>query len=421
MRWLLAMISALLLGLLVGRSTRRAAPVAVAARPPDTWPTGPSAELRVRPTASPWRIIFGAVLIVFGVVAAVYFSFQLRDVITLGLVSLLLAVGLQGPVARLHRLGLPRPLGLLVIYVGVILALVAAGWLLLPPVFRDLRALAAEAPTYLTNVQDQVDRFGLDINVPALEDLERRLLAEVTSDVGSYVGRALSILNFTVGLFGGVLNAFFVLVLSIFIVVEGPRFRQHLLSLLPPEREHEWERITSKVAVKIQGWMIGTLFLGLVVGGITTTSLFLLGMPYAFLLGLVAGLGELIPMIGPIIAAVPAVGIAAFYGWGLFGAVLALYIIIQQLENYVLVPRIMGSAVDLPGLVVLIAFLIGSELLGVLGGILAMPVAATFQVLWLEWIVPSIREGQLSASGDQGPPRAPAPGFSGRSTSPSGA
>jgi predicted PurR-regulated permease PerM len=96
-------------------------------------------------------------------------------------------------------------------------------------------------------------------------------------------------------------------------------------------------------------------------------------------------------MIGPIIAAVPAVAISAFYGWTMFGLVLGLYILIQQLENYILVPRIMGSQVDLPGLVVIVAFLLGSELMGITGGILAMPVAAILQVLWLDWAVPAIR------------------------------
>jgi len=93
---------------------------------------------------------------------------------------------------------------------------------------------------------------------------------------------------------------------------------------------------------------------------------------------------------------VPAVSIAAFYGWGLFAAVLVLYIVIQQLENYLLVPRIMGSTVELPGLVVLVAFLIGTELMGVMGGILAMPVAAAIQVIWLEWAAPSIRAANRS-------------------------
>ncbi|HYU17257.1 MAG TPA: AI-2E family transporter [Chloroflexota bacterium] len=342
-------------------------------------------------TRSPWRLVLGGVFVVFGVVAAVYFAFRLREVITLGLVALLLAVGLQGPVTRLHRLGVPRPLGLLIVYVGVVLGLVLAGWLLLPPVFHDLRDLAIQSPTYLQQAQEQLDRFGVKLDTPALEQLEQRVLTEVTSDPGSYVGRAVSILNFTFGVLGGLLTALLVLVLSIFIVTEGPAFRAHLLSLLPPDKQAQWAAITDRIALKIQGWMIGTVLLGLSVGGIIVVSLLLLRMPYAFLLGFIAGLGEFIPMIGPIISAVPAVTIAAFHSWGLFLLVLVLYIVVQQVENYVLVPRIMGSAVDLPGLVVLVAFLLGSELAGVLGAILATPLAAVVQVLWLDWAVPAIR------------------------------
>ncbi len=387
MRWLLAGLAVIGLALAVRRS---GADVEIRADRPMVAAVGPRGAIH------PVRVVVVAVTVVFLLVTAVYFFFRLRDVITLALIAVLLAVGLQGPVARLRRLGLPRPLGLLTVYLAVVVLLVVAGWLLLPPVFRDLRELARQAPAYLAGAEAQLARFGVAISIPGLEELEQRLVAEVTGDVSGYLGRALTILNFTVGLLGGALTTLLVLVLSIFMVMEGPAFRAHLLSLLPPEQERKWAEITRLIAVKIQGWMLGTALLGLIVGSISTICLLLLGVPYPFLLGLIAGIGEFIPMIGPIVAAVPAVTIAAFYGWGLFAAVLALYIVIQQVENYLLVPRIMGQTVDLPALVVLVAFLIGSELMGVLGGILAMPVAAALQVLWLEWIVPGIRANRAA-------------------------
>jgi predicted PurR-regulated permease PerM len=355
-----------------------------------------SREIRSQ-LVNPWKLVVGGIFTVVGVVAAIYLAFRLQDVITHAFIALVLAVGLQGPVARLHTLGVPRPLGLLVIYLGVIASLVGAGWLLLPPVVRDLQELATQSPTYVAEAQAQAGRLGVRLDIPGLADVERHLLTEVAGDLGSYVGRAVTILNFTLGLFGGVLSGFFVLILSIFIVTEGPAFRAHLLSLLPPDTERRWYRITEKIAAKIQGWMLGTVLLGFTVGGIITASLLLLGSPYPFLLGFVAGLGELVPMVGPIVAAVPAISIAAFAGWGQLLAVLALYVVVQQLENYVLVPRIMGRAVDLPGLVVLVAFLIGSALLGVLGGMLAMPLAAVAQVLWLDWAAPGLRSSSRRA------------------------
>jgi predicted PurR-regulated permease PerM len=347
----------------------------------------------------PWRLVFGAAWIVLGVVGTLYFAYQVRAALTLALIALLLAVGLQGPVARLHKLGVPRPIGLLFMYLAAIAGLVLAIWLLFPPVVRDLREFVAQAPTYLADIQRYADRLGFGANLPQLADLEGLIVSEVSSDWQGYLSRVVSILSFTVGLFGGLLNAFLVLVLSIFIVVEGPRFRDHLLSLLPDAQQPKWAAITQKIALKIQGWMLGTLFLAIVIGTVTTVALLLLGMPYPFLFGFIAAIGECIPMIGPIIAAVPAVGISAFYGWGMFAAVLVLYIAIQQLENYILVPRIMGSQVDLPGLVVIVAFLLGSELAGITGGILAMPVAAIFQVLWLDWAVPAIRVARESRRG----------------------
>ena len=390
MRWLLMLmsaVSALLLGLALGRSTRPVETV-VAAPPRSAEPAPPVAA---RGGVNPWTLVAGGALIVLGLVSLVYYSYLLRSVIVLTIVALLLAVGLQGPVIWLRRLGLPRPLGLLTIYVAVIAGLGIAGSLLLPPVVRDLRDLAVQAPNYVQGAQDQLSRFGISFQGPILDDLEGRVVETLSSDIGSYVGRLFSILNFTFGILGGFLNGLLVLVLSIFFIMEGPTFRSHLLSLLSSDNERKWEAITTRIALKIQGWMLGTLFLGLILWAATTAALLLLGMPYAFLFGLLAGIGEFIPMIGPIIAAIPAVSVAAFLGWPMFLAILLLYIVIQQVENYVLVPRVMGRSVDLPGLVVLVAFLIGSELYGVLGAILATPVAAVGQVLWLDWIVPAIR------------------------------
>ena len=423
MRWLLTLVSSLLTFFVGDRSRRRAGDGTPAGRTDDPFMAGtpvPStstsgASLPPKPSRppltppvsaapppareatvvagsrrSPWRLVFGAVWIVLGVVGSLYFAYRLRDALILSLVALLLAVGLQGPIARLRQLGVPRPLGLLLIYLGVIVGLVLALWLLFPPVIRDLRQFVTQAPTYVAEIQEVAQGFDTNIVLPQIQDLERLIVSEVSGNWQGYLNRVVSILSFTAGLFGGLLNAFLVLVLSIFIVTEGPGFRSHLLSLLPPDQQPKWTAITSKIAVKIQGWMLGTAFLGIVIGTGTTIALLLLGMPYPFLLGFIAGIGEFIPMIGPIIAGVPAVAISAFYGWGMFAAVLVLYVAIQQVENYILVPRIMGSQVDLPGLVVIVAFLLGSELMGITGGILAMPVAAILQVLWLDWAVPAI-------------------------------
>ncbi|MFN8523414.1 MAG: AI-2E family transporter [Chloroflexota bacterium] len=331
--------------------------------------------------------IVSVVLIV--VVAAV--AYQIRQVLLLALISALLAIGLQRPVDWLAGFRVPRPLGLLAVYVSAGVFLVGAGMLLLPPVFRDVRALARQAPAYLDRAQAELNRYGLSLDLPAIEEIERKAVAEVTSDFTGYLSGVLSVLNFTFGLLGGVLTTLLVLVLSIFIVMEGPAFRAHVLSLLPPEEERRWARVSDRIARKIQGWMLGTFVLALIIGAITTLSLSIIGIPYAFLLGLIAGIGEVIPMLGPIVAAVPAVGVAAFYGWAYAVGVLLLYIGIQQVENYLLVPRVMGTTVELPGIVVLLAFLIGSELGGVVGAILATPVAATCHVLWQDWAVPSIR------------------------------
>jgi predicted PurR-regulated permease PerM len=137
--------------------------------------------------------------------------------------------------------------------------------------------------------------------------------------------------------------------------------------------------------------MMGSLLLALVIGTVTFISLTLMGMPYALLLAVVAGVMELVPMIGPFIAAVPAVLIALPRGWETAVLVAGLYLIIQQLENNLLVPRIMSSQVNLPSVLVVIALLVGGSLLGIIGAILSVPAAAVVQILWLRVIVPWLK------------------------------
>jgi predicted PurR-regulated permease PerM len=181
--------------------------------------------------------------------------------------------------------------------------------------------------------------------------------------------------------FGAVVSAVTVLILSLYMLVEGPTIRRSFLKLFPASTHHRLDGVLQAIGLKFGGWLRGQLFLGLIVGVAVGGGTWAIGLPYPFLLGLAAGVTELIPMVGPILGAIPAVIVALFEPWWRLLAVIALFVVIQQAENHVLVPRVMKVSVGLSPLLTIIAILVGAKLMGILGALLAVPVAAALQVI----------------------------------------
>jgi predicted PurR-regulated permease PerM len=142
-----------------------------------------------------------------------------------------------------------------------------------------------------------------------------------------------------------------------------------------------------RVAEKVSAWLAGQLLLGAIIGTTAAIGLGIMGVPYFYVLALIAGVGELIPMIGPILAAIPAIAVAFSESPALAIAVAVFFVVQQQVENHVLVPRVMSRQVGVSAVVVIVALLIGGSLLGIVGAILAVPTAAILQVLLQELFV----------------------------------
>ena len=172
-----------------------------------------------------------------------------------------------------------------------------------------------------------------------------------------------------------------IIVVSFYSVLSGKKIKEGLLELFPAGKRKLYQEIFSESVVKLGAWARGQVTLSLTVGVITSLTLWIMGVPYALALGLIAAVFEIIPVIGPIIAAIPAILIALTISpWLALGVVIA-YIVIQQLENHILVPRIMGSAVGISPLLAIVVVLIGAKLAGVVGIIIAIPLAAIIGVI----------------------------------------
>jgi predicted PurR-regulated permease PerM len=187
--------------------------------------------------------------------------------------------------------------------------------------------------------------------------------------------------NAVLGVIGGVFGLITVLVLAFYLLVDSTSLILVFLRLFPREKRSQVNDACRRVTNKISAWLGGQLVLSGIIGSTAALGLFLMGVPFFWVLALIAAIGELIPIVGPILSAVPAVIVALSVEPALALAVILFFIAQQQLENHLLVPKIMQRQVGISPVFVIIALLIGGSLLGVIGAILAVPTAAILQVL----------------------------------------
>lgn len=328
-------------------------------------------------------VIVLTILLVVGIAALVYL---LGEILLLVLMAAILATGLHPLVERVEQRAwtqrgwrLSRTSAIATVYLGVLLTLGLVGSIVVTPLVSESSQFVARAPDLYGRLRHLlVDVRARYTWLPDFTTILDRLPHEA-GRLTAYLGTATGV---AFRLFGGIASGITVLVLSFYMVLEGPEIKHGLLDLFPPARHRQIETVLEHVGLKFGGWLRGQLLLGLVIGVAAGMGTWMLGLPYPFLLGVAAGVTELIPLIGPVLGAIPAVLVALFVGptWRI-AAVIIFFIIIQQTEGNVLVPRVMKRAVGLSPLLTLIAIMVGANLMGIVGALLAVPVAAALQVI----------------------------------------
>jgi predicted PurR-regulated permease PerM len=183
---------------------------------------------------------------------------------------------------------------------------------------------------------------------------------------------------------GGVFGVVTILILTFYMLVESDTIFRRFVRLFPIEQRLRIATVSSDITVKVSAWLGGQLLLGAIIGTTATLGLWLLGMPYFFVLGFIAGIGELIPMVGPILSAIPALMVALTVSPSMALGVGVFFLVQQQFENHLLVPKLMERQVGVSAVTVIIALLMGGSLLGIVGALLAVPTAAVLQVIFDE-------------------------------------
>jgi predicted PurR-regulated permease PerM len=313
-------------------------------------------------------------------IIALWTLYQIRSTLLLIYVCLLIATGLS-PIVRWierrrpvgGRRRLPRPVAILLIYAAVLGAIAGMAAMIVQPLVEQSRAFWKELPNLLAQIETRLQSWGLISPGTSVKELLQQ--APGSAD-------AVTMLMGTVwGFVGGLFGFITILLLTFYLLVEAQGIFDFLVRLFPRERRPKVAELSALVTTKVSAWLGGQILLGFIIGTTTAIGLALMGVPYFYLLALIAGIGEMIPIVGPIVSAIPAIAVAFTVSPGLALGVTAFFFAQQQLENAVLVPKVMGQTVGLGAVTVITSLIIGGELLGIVGALLAVPTAAIVKVL----------------------------------------
>ena len=339
----------------------------------------PEAEPRLRPAVLfRWGVFASlGVLATLAAAAAIYTA---RAVLIRTVIAIFVAISLDPAVRWLVGRGVRRGIAVTIIFV-IALALVAAFLMsVIPAMVSQFRGLVDDLPGYLTQLQDRSSRFRELSDRYNLTSQIQSLISSAPSRLGS------GLFGLTGKIFGALFSTLTVLVLSIYFMADLPRLRNGLVRLFPRARREGLGRIADVVIDKVGAYMIGNLLISLVAGLAAFVCFTVLRVPFSVPLAFVVALTDLIPMIGATLGAIIVVILTLFATnlWPTTVLVAIFFVVYQQLENYLIAPRILRSTVNLSAAAVLVAGLIGATALGLVGALMAIPVAAALKVLLSE-------------------------------------
>lgn len=284
----------------------------------------------------------------------------------------------------LVRFKFPRIIAILIVYVSLIGLL---GWgfaALLPPLVDQTTNLANRWPFYLTTISSWINSLGVGAISP-------EIISGQISELGTIPANILSIV---VSFFSNLISVFTILVLTFYIMLERNNMNFYLATLFGDGKEKMAKNFIDKLEQRLGGWVRGELILMTIIGILTYLGLVVLGIPYALPLAIFAGILEIVPGIGPIVSAIPGILLGLTVSPVMALAVAALYFLVQQLENNLIVPNIMKRVAGVNPLVTMISIAIGFKLAGVLGAILAVPIAIVIHVVLVEIFSLKVRQPQ---------------------------
>lgn len=308
-------------------------------------------------------------VIIAGLVLA--FLWITREIILVLLLAVILASAMEPLVTYLKQHKIPRPVSVTAVYVLVLGILGLLFYSIIPLVVDQTRILISNFPSYLQIFQD---RFGSMLGSASVSDLFRQMFATLTSEH--------TVVSGTFGIFNGVIFAISILVIAFYLVAEQQGMNKFISSLVPGHHKEFTLGLLEKIQKKMGLWILGQIIASVVMFAITWAGLSVLKIQYALVLAIIAGVLEVVPYIGPIVSAIPAMFFGLVQGGpGMVFLVVILYFLLHELEGYILIPKIMEKTVGISPLAVLLAVLVGFKLAGPIGIVIAVPVVGAIAVV----------------------------------------
>ena len=335
------------------------------------------------------RTLRGDIVFAFALALALALAWMVREVLMMLYVSALFAVVLT-PVVKFTgrmRIGRWRPFKGTAVYfliLAMAAAVVAFGFLALPPVIKDMREFAREMPVRLPALMERLK------HIPFADSLN---MDDISAKVEDFVSNAATYILLSItGWAGKLADLVMGFVLTVYFILEGDLAYAWLLSFFPTDGRDRLDKALRRARIRMDKWLIGQGSLMLIMGLLSTIVYLSLHIRYAFALGVLTGLLNIIPVLGAAVCVALALLVAAIDSWQRVLGVAIFYVIYLQLENSYLTPRIMKNSVGLPGLSILIALLLGSALAGVPGALVSVPTAVLVAVLVDEFLVKKTAE-----------------------------
>lgn len=320
-----------------------------------------------------YELSFRTIITVLATIAASWLLIRVWQIILLLVIALVLAGTLSPLLAWLERHAIKRPLGLGIVLIGMIVLIGGLGALVVPALASQIASVVDNAPQMRTQLADSL------ATIPALTNASRTVREAELSGIVTSIGT--QALEYAAVALQSVFYAIMALILAIYLLADHERVQGFIFALLPRRYHLRSARVLLDMETIVGGYVRGQALTSLVIAVFTWVVLAAFGVPNALALAVVAGFADLIPLIGPVLAVVPPVLAALTQGPVTATIVFVLLILYNQVENHILVPRVYGQAMRLSPVAVIVSLLIGGSLLGVVGALLALPLAAGIRVL----------------------------------------
>ncbi len=337
-------------------------------------------------------ITLSTILRIIFVLVAVWIFFVLRDVLLMLIGAMIIAFAIEPLANKLHTYKIPRAVSVVIVYLAFLGIIAVAITLILPVLTEQIGQLATQIPQLVQSIEVNVGRlpgFSPETVVPPIQ--------QGVSTFGDNLANISNVIfQQTKSIFSGALSLVFVFIIAFYLVIEEDALKKMFAHIIPRKHMAYVELVIDRIEAKLGRWVLAQLFLGIIVGLTVGIALWIIGVKYALVLGLIAGLLEVFPVIGPLISGVFGTVIALSQSFTLGVITLVLYVIIQQTENHILIPNIMKKATGLNPLVTLIAVLLGGRLAGFVGVIVSVPIATILSIILTDFFSTTTGDDELA-------------------------